>query len=145
MNIKQNSQIMKALKKVRKTDIYKALLKMGLIDVTTERQEANGTIALFDSETGAKYTFTAAGYYRREYLVDDNPYKDKVIYQLNPRFDLWGGSKTTFAFPGEYKKMMTLALGPIYSYRKSTAQGIRKTEMEWATGAISQILNAIAE
>jgi hypothetical protein len=135
---------MKSLEKVRKTDIYKALLRMGLIDVTTERQEKNGTIALFDTESGAKYTFTAAGYYRREYLVDDNPYKDKVIYQLNPREDRSWGSKITVAFPGEYKKMMTLALGPIYSYRKSTVQGIRKTEMEWATAAISQILNAIA-
>ena len=136
---------MKSLKKVRKTDIYKALLRMGLIDVTTERQEKNGTIALFDTESGAKYTFTAAGYYRREYLVDDNPYKDKVIYQLNPREDRSWGSKITVAFPGEYEKMMTLALGPIHSFRKSTAKQVKAAEMEWAVNNISQILKVISE
>ncbi len=123
---------------------------MGLKDVTTERQENNGTIAMLDLESGATYTFCASGYYRREYITLDysRPHAGtrlkKNIYQLNPREDAWDG-KRTISFPGEYKKMMILALGPIYSYRKSTKKLKLKETGNFAKQRIEEIINYITQ
>lgn len=137
---------MKSTKKARKTDIYKVLTRIGLKDVTTERQNKNGTIALYDSLAGCTYTFTALGYYRREYETTclHTGKEKKNIYQLNPREDSWNG-KTTVTFPGEYKKMMTLAVGPIFSYRESINAEYQNERTEVAKTAINRILNWITE
>jgi hypothetical protein len=134
---------MKSFKAAKKSDIYKTLLRIGLTDITTERQKKNKTLALYDTETHAKYTFTASGYYRRERAAEKNMYKDQIIYQLNPREDRWG-SKTTVLFPGKYEKMMTLALANIYSFRKSIAQENKKIEIEWAMEKMQQVLLTIS-
>ena len=113
---------MKSLKKVKESDIYKTLIKIGLEDVSSERQIENKTIALYDSVSDATYTFTASGYFCRsieKWVLTENGFAfKKCNYQLNPRYE-WCFSRATRTYPGAYKNMMTMAVPSILSYRKT--------------------------
>ena len=97
---------------------------MGLKDVTTARQEKNGTIALKDDKTNCNYLFYRSGYVRREY-----PGMYAKIYQLNPvkkqvKRSTYGFYESTerVLFPKNYEKLMMLAVNPIHTYRMRQAE-----------------------
>jgi len=56
--------------------------KINLVNVTTKRQEKNGTIAFMFG--GAKYLSYNTGYIRIEKLNGDG---NRIIYQLNKKID----------------------------------------------------------
>jgi hypothetical protein len=63
-----------------------ALKQAGLRDITTERQEKNGTTAWRCDKSGYEFSEYKTGYIRRQSVP--GPYKRKPvnIYQINPRY-----------------------------------------------------------
>ena len=63
-------------------EILDLIKEFGLIDITTDRQKANGTTILRDEQTSCSYGIYTSGYVRRK--VDDH-YDDipSTHYQLN--------------------------------------------------------------
>jgi hypothetical protein len=65
-------------------EVLKEIVELGLIDVTTERQEKNGTRMYSDTITKVYYATYDSGYVRRLSLRSGIP-NDFGMYPLNPR------------------------------------------------------------
>lgn len=57
-------------KKVSKKQMIKLYEKMGLIDVTTDRQEENGTLSFYDEVSQSNYVFRKFSPPRIEYISE---------------------------------------------------------------------------
>ena len=79
------------------------LESFGLIEVTTRRQKANGTISFIDERTGDHYAaYGSSGYVRRIY-----GHSHRMYYSLNRRQYLTGFYKL---HPGDTKKLLSLLI-----------------------------------
>lgn len=71
---------------------------LGLENITSKRQKANGTICYHDPETGVDYTMHETGYIRRRWNIRTWGGLNKAItYQLNPQkevVDYWTNKRT---------------------------------------------------
>jgi hypothetical protein len=63
-----------------------ALKKAGLREITTERQEKNGTSAWRCDKSGYEFSEYITGYVRRQSVPKFYPVKNTAIYQINPRY-----------------------------------------------------------
>lgn len=63
-----------------------ALKQVGLREITTERQEKNGTSAWRCDKSGYEFSEYDTGYVRRQNVPKFYPSKHTAIYQINPRY-----------------------------------------------------------
>jgi len=63
-----------------------ALRQAGLREITTERQEKNGTSAWRCDKSGYEFSEYTTGYVRRQSVPKFYPTKHTAIYQINPRY-----------------------------------------------------------
>ena len=104
-------------------NVFKEFKKLGLKDVTTSRQHANGTLMFKDKKCSPPifYTFHESGYFRRRV----RGYRGRVDhYQLNPTFKMFHknrgyGMKTCRVLIFDKTEQMVRTLPLIKKYRKS--------------------------
>lgn len=112
----------KTIEKIRKTDAYKALIALNLIDTTSEKQEKNGTVRLHDYVSSCDYIFYKSGYSRRGYEIyhEDEPMYS--IYQLNKVIKTTSKKNSSVLkrvlHPGNYEKLMLMAIPRVIAYRE---------------------------
>ena len=72
--------------------------ELGLENITSQRQKANGTLCYHDPETDVDYTLHETGYIRRRWNIRAwNGLGKSTTYQLNPQkgvVDQWTNNRT---------------------------------------------------
>ena len=68
-------------------EYYNALIALGCLDVTSNRQRSNGTTA-FAPPTGHVISEHKSGYIRRYMYREDKPTGSGICYQLNPTYNV---------------------------------------------------------
>jgi len=105
--------------------------ELGLENITSERQKANGTLCFHDPETDVDYTMHETGYIRRRWNIRAwNGLGKSTTYQLNPQkevVDQWINKRTGETAQSVYTERVALdqwgQLGKlctsVISYRKN--------------------------
>ena len=105
--------------------------ELGLENITSERQKANGTLCFHDPETDVDYTMHETGYIRRRWNIRAwNGLGKSTTYQLNPQkevVDQWINKRTGETTQSVYTERVALdqwgQLGKlctsVISYRKN--------------------------
>ena len=105
--------------------------ELGLENITSERQKANGTLCYHDPETDVDYTMHETGYIRRRWNIRAwNGLGKSTTYQLNPQkevVDQWINKRTGETAQSVYTERVALdqwgQLGKlctsVISYRKN--------------------------
>jgi len=105
--------------------------ELGLENITSQRQKANGTLCFHDPETDVDYTMHETGYIRRRWNIRAwNGLGKSTTYQLNPQkevVDQWINKRTGETAQSVYTERVALdqwgQLGKlctsVISYRKN--------------------------
>ena len=105
--------------------------ELGLENITSQRQKANGTLCFHDPETDVDYTMHETGYIRRRWNIRAwNGLGKSTTYQLNPQkevVDQWVNKRTGETTQSVYTERVALdqwgQLGKlctsVISYRKN--------------------------
>jgi len=103
--------------KSRKNAIEYICISMNVQDITTPRQEKNGTTMLYDPISEAKYTLHTNGYIRRYTQKQFWPYSGQWVgYQLNRTKKVFGGTERIMASADE---QIVILINAIVNYRTS--------------------------
>ena len=83
-----------------------ALRQAGLREITTERQEKNGTSAWRCDKSGYEFSEYETGYVRRQSVPKYFGTKDTAVYQINPRYYTKEELPAEFIrFKGKWRKL----------------------------------------
>ena len=102
---------------------------LGLKIVTTDRQKKNGTLMLFDPQTGSEYGIYKTGYVRRKsasriYQLNQRP--ATVIRRYNYNGHKFTHTTKSITLVHDMSEQLNIVLKAVKNYRKYYAENYKK-------------------